>query len=388
MHRFLTVRPPRPTVWLLGVLTLAVACSLNVTSAASEPVRDAFMLGFSYANGHNAYSLDPRFDPKTRETYDSFMAEATRYGKALAVTVDTSTPKAATSPGSHQVEVLEAGIRSVGLLAIEVHARHGDPAAAALELGYRSAVAIEYVPQLNPARQRHVAEEFRELATRMRLPLSLVNRYASDLIGSKKRADNVSAMFAFKNGVLRHYEDLSIATPEGASRMLNVWLMGWKLSLAALGQSRGAASSTVERMFEECRTRAATLGVRLPALPEAASASPTDTARALHYLMKQAGESVGGQLSALHGPRASALFELSVKSTMALLLYGPEDEMGQTLAQVIERSGRAAALPEPIWAPVVLRMRQREREDDVKREIQALDERVRQYFARRAQGGR
>jgi hypothetical protein len=370
------------------VVMMAMAAILVGTictaGAAAEPsntvIRDAFMLGFSYANGHNLYARNPD-DPKARAVYDEWMADAVDYGKALGVPVDTTRPTPSSSSSSFQVGVIAAGRHHAGLVAIQLAARHGHAAEAALQLGYRASIAIEYVPYLRPDDQSNVVGELRTLASRIALPRSIVDRYADVLSRSTNREKNIAAMFAFKGDVVRHYEGLGAGTSAGAQRQLNIWLMGWKLGLATLGQTRGAAPDVVERMFEESRARSAALNVRLPALPEATSDSASDTARAIHYLLNQAGESVGKQLTRLYGPGASALFELAIKSSLALLLYAPDDDMGQTLAEVIDRSGRQAGLPATIYAPLVKKMRARAPYPEVKAMIGELDDRITAHFA-------
>jgi hypothetical protein len=361
-------------------LVVGMSCTLGAAAEPSETViRDAFMLGFSYANGHNVYARNPE-DAKARAVYDEWMADAVDYGKALGVPIDTTRPTPSSSSSSFRVGVIAAGRHQAGLVGIQLAARHGHDAEAALQLGYRASIAIEYVPYLRPDDQNNAVGELRALASRIALPRAIVDRYAGALNRSTDREKNIAAMFAFKDDVVRHYEARLAGTSAGAQRQLNIWLIGWKLGLATLGQTRGAAPDLVERMFEESRARSAALNVRLPALPEATSNSATDTARAIHYLLNEAGESVGKQLTRLYGPGASALFELAIKSSLALLLYAPDDDMGQTLADVIDRSGRQAGLPATIYAPLVKKMRARAPYPEVKAMIGGLDDGITAHF--------
>jgi hypothetical protein len=359
---------------LFAIAVLTIAGPAN--AAEPEIVRSAFLLGFYYGNAHNVYSQNLSLSGDARSIYDSWMSDASEQAQRLDVALDTFPPPVDKSSSSARYDAIRAGRRLRAVVSIKLMGKYGGQAAAALELGYVGALAFEYLPFLTSEYQQKDVEEFRQLAAKMELPESIVNNYTNALIASKDRKQNVLAMLDFKKAVVRHYEGLQIATTKGARNQLYIWRMGWKLGLATLGQTRGASPDIVDGMFEESRAFAEALGIRIPTLPEASTDSARDTAQAFHFLLSQAGEFVNPQLESRYGPRASALFELSIKSTLAMLLYGSDDEMGQTLRNVVERSGRKAGLPSHIYEPLVRKMSARAPYPTVKQEIIALNDRI------------
>lgn len=370
------------------LLLSIVALTLPGSAKAAEPevVRSAFLLGFYYGNAHNLYSLNLSLSGDVRSSYDSWMSDAGEQAKRLGVTLDTLPPPVDPASVSARTDVIKYSRRLTDTVWIKLMGQYGEQSAAALKLGYLAALAIEYLPYLPSESQQEDVEEFRGLAAKMGLPVSAVNSYANALITSTDKNRNISAMFEFKKEVVRHYEGLQILTPEGARNQLYVWQMGWNLGLATLGKTKGVGADIVEGMFEKSRAFADVLGVRLPTLPEASTDSAHDTAQALHYLLRQAGDFVNPQLESRYGPQASALFELSIKSLLATLLYGPDDEMGQTMRTVIDRSGREAGLPLNLYETLVSKMLARAPYEEVKQEIIALNDKIVTHYGS-TQGG-
>lgn len=366
---------------LIAILTLLVLVNTNAYGGEQDRnTRNAFMLGFVYGNGHNLFSQNPTLQGKAKTIYNAWMSDAKQYASTLGVSVDTNPPSYNPSSTKKRSDIIRAGRNKAELLAIQIVSRHNKRAAVALQLGYRSAIEIEILPYINRSTQTKIAAEYKRFAIQVGLPVHIVEKYTNTLRSTKNRKVTVKAMFTFKDDVLRYYEGLTMADKTGFLRQLNIWSMGWSLGLATIGQTRGADPAMIARVFDKCRTRADLLGVSLPMLPEASTDTARDTARAIHYLLNEAGDNIGGELKAKYGPRASSLFELSIKSTLALLLYGPEDGMGQTFTTVIERSGRNAGLPVYIYQPLVDKMRSKAPYSVIKQEISSMDQRIRNHL--------
>jgi hypothetical protein len=367
---------------VLVVFTLLLLAGHHASAAQQQATdtRNAFMLGFVFGNAHNLYSQRPSLEADAGAVYEEWMADARQYANSLGVSVDTTPPSYDPSSRSIQSDIIRAGRNKAELLTIQILSRHSQGAAAALQLGYKSALANEYVPYIASSMQVEVATEYKSLAMQAGLPMKFVEKYIDTLRSTRDRQTTIRAMFAFKDDVLGHFEGLAMTDTSGIRRQMNIWSMGWSLGLATIGQTRGADPAAVSRIFEKCRTRAEILGVNLPMLPEASTDNARDTARAIHYLLNEAGDTIGGELKAKYGPRAAALFELAIKSTLSLLVYSEEDEMSQTLMEVIDRSGRDAGLPESIYKPVVDKMRARAPYASVKAEISAMDKRITTYL--------
>lgn len=375
-------RMPYIVSFMLGLVLLASGAA----AAEQHPpahARNAFMLGFVYGNAHNIYSQNRDLQGDAGELYNKWMSDARQYADTLGISVDTNPPPYNPSSPSPQTDIIRAGRGKADLLLIQLQSKHKLDTLSALELGYKSAIAIEFVPYLDAAGQEEIARGYENLAVQARIPARIVQKYIDTLRRTRERQAVVEAMFTFKSEVLNHYEGLTMTTLEGTRRQLNIWSMGWSLGLATLGQTRGADPATVARIFEKCRTYADVLGISLPMLPEATTDSANDTANAIHYLLNEAGDTVGGELNSKYGPRSSALFELAIKSMLALLLYAAEDDMSQTLAGVIDRSGGKAGLPGFTYQPVVDKMHARVAYDSVREEIIAMDVRIRQYLMAR-----
>lgn len=363
-------------------VALCIACvTTAIAGAAVSPndipvIRSAFMLGFAYASAHNIYAHDPELGRQSQSAYDSFAMDVSMYAQSLGVQADTKPPSVDKSRASDTTAILIAGRRQFEILAIKIATRHGDAVIAASDLGYRVVVGIEYVPNLDSVLQAKEVANYEGLAGRAGCTREIIAKYTKTLVSTGNRERLVAALFAFKDDVLRLWEDVELSAKTGTRRQTAIWQMGWKLGLATLGQAQGADPSAVDGLFEESRAYAEALGVQLPALPEAYPNSPRDMAHSIHYMLKEVGDDVGGKLKNRYGPRSEALFELALKSTLALILYGPDDDLGQVFAEVIERSGRESGLPASVYSSLVQKIRLRKPYKEVKEGIIALNDLV------------
>lgn len=132
------------------------------------------------------------------------------------------------------------------------------------------------------------------------------------------------------------------------------WLLGSKLSLAALGNEYGAPVKDVEQWFADSTSLANKLGVTLQELParRAANTQRSGTDPALDYLFKK-GQEIGVALAKNGGPDHAALFEVAVKSNILMVLYKPGSPTTQAIGTAIERAGERAKLPATLLHPLV-----------------------------------
>ena len=98
------------------------------------------------------------------------------------------------------------------------------------------------------------------------------------------------------------------------------WDLGGKLSLAAMTNAAGKPRKQVEKLFAEAVALAKKLGTEAPPLPESTKGGASDSAAALRYVLKTAGEPIGAHLAKEHGGGHAKLFELSTKSSLLLLV--------------------------------------------------------------------
>lgn len=150
------------------------------------------------------------------------------------------------------------------------------------------------------------------------------------------------------------------ASPDTAlSTQRAAWLMGSRLSLAALASDRGIAVENIPVWMSDARTLSRFLGVEVPDLPQppdreeeaAAGRRGQASSRVINYLLMN-GQQIGRELTQRHGVQQAALFEIALKSNFLLLLYSPGSSDGSSIAGAIRRAAGQAELPERLWRPL------------------------------------
>jgi hypothetical protein len=141
--------------------------------------------------------------------------------------------------------------------------------------------------------------------------------------------------------------------PAHSSRRI-VWLLGSKLSLAALTNDRGDTPDETAKLFSQSRTLAEMLNTTVTDLPPIA---PPNTPRpnydrSLEYLFAQ-GQQIGRFLANRYGNDHAALLELAVKSNILLALYRPHARSVEALSTAIEQAGGRSGLPTKFWQPLM-----------------------------------
>jgi hypothetical protein len=375
--------------WPLGV---AFAVSLAVTQlpalgqgSSVDAIRAAFLFGCDVGAAARLQIRHPTLQEGARSLFDQTMKDAATSAQRLGTTVDTA--PVPVDAGGNSVGVVASAMNDRAQAAfVAIDARWGTSVAYAFMLGFRAMLATEYVPLLPVATAAEVLNELREMARRAGVSAAIVERYAADL-RSPDRRTQAEGSIAFRRNVLAQLEAAVPLSAEQGRRLLNTWLAGSQLSLAALGRAHGAAPAAVDRMFAGARERARALGIQVPSLPESDSKSPRDLATVLYYLMNEVGERVVDSIRPRLGEQFAALFELSVKMPIAIILYGPEpgaDDLTPALVSAIERTAKDARLPQEIWRGVPDKMRQRRPHAEVKADIQESMARIETHYRRLA----
>jgi hypothetical protein len=144
-----------------------------------------------------------------------------------------------------------------------------------------------------------------------------------------------------------------ITDPAHSSQRI-VWLMGSKLSLAALTNDRGDTPDETVKLFSQSQTLAKMLDTAIADMPPIAKrdAPRPNFDRALEYLFAQ-GQRIGRVLAAKYGSDHAALFELAVKSNILLALYQPHSRSVESLSSAIEQAGGRSGLPVKLWQPLM-----------------------------------
>lgn len=375
-------------VFLAWLLFGAGGAQGAASEATREAERGAFVLGANYGNAMRIYVRYPRLAGEAREYFNDAMRDAAGGAKVLGVQLDATPPYVDPSRSDAAGAIARAMSDRARGIAVAIDARWGSRLAAVFELGYRAMFSTEFVPNLPPALQAEEVAVLRKAARQAGVPASVVEKYVSALTAGDQKAA-VYASMTFKREVLAQFEAATPMTPEEARRLLNTWLAGEKVSFAVLGRLYGADAAAVDRLFKEARGRAAVFNVQLPSLPDVYSKKPSDMARALHYLMNEVGGQVSDDIRSRLGERYAAMFELAVKSSIALVMYGPETGEGDltpALVSAIERTATTARLPPDTWRPLLQKMNARRPYPEIKAEIQRAQQHTEDHLRALAGG--
>jgi hypothetical protein len=151
------------------------------------------------------------------------------------------------------------------------------------------------------------------------------------------------------------------------------WLLGSKLSLAALANEHGATAVEVQKLFGQSSALAKKLGIPLKDLPARSTAGAARPANdpALDYLFTE-GQEIGGALAKGQGVELSALFEVAVKSNILLVIYQPGSPTTGAIAAAIEKAAERAKLPETLTRPLLDALAAKSTMVDVRRAVYEL----------------
>jgi len=165
------------------------------------------------------------------------------------------------------------------------------------------------------------------------------------------------------------------------SSMSQAWILGSKLSLAAILQSQGADSALVSRQFAAASAAATLFGIKLPALPSKTGDKIKESAAAMNYLINTTGNPIGGMLVRSHGGEHGAVFEVALKSNMLLTLYGPGESTANTIAGVIRSRAANAKFLNGMTAPLLLLIDRKASYNEVKTELFYLHDLAPKFIA-------
>ena len=146
-----------------------------------------------------------------------------------------------------------------------------------------------------------------------------------------------------------------------------VWELGNKLSLAAvLFEAQGITHAESITVAKDLATE---IGAEVPSFPAKTGNNASDGAAILHYLLTGPGKTIGEKIGSKYDRDHTDLYEISLKSNVLLMMYGPGDSLGKTTAKFITKAGERAKLPKPCWGPLVAKIEGERPYDDVKEEI-------------------
>ena len=158
------------------------------------------------------------------------------------------------------------------------------------------------------------------------------------------------------------------------------WELGNQLSLAALLYNARGIENT--ESLTKAKILASEVDAQVPPFPAKTGEKAKDSAAVIIYLLNGAGKTIIGKVKEKYDQDHADLFEMALKSNLLLLMYGPGEKEGKTIAGVIKRNGTRAGLPESLWQPVVSKVEADESFDDVKAAVFKMQEDVRLHLSR------
>jgi hypothetical protein len=138
-----------------------------------------------------------------------------------------------------------------------------------------------------------------------------------------------------------------------AGTKATAWGLGDNLSLAAIAHAEGVQKSAVDGMFAKAAAAGKKFGVTIPTLPVNSGDKIKDKAVALAYLLRKVGGPMGGILKDDFDEEHALLFEISLKSNILLMMYGPGESTTESIANVIKSRSERIGLPPRLTASLL-----------------------------------
>ena len=145
---------------------------------------------------------------------------------------------------------------------------------------------------------------------------------------------------------------LNVSSQTTSTRRL-AWDLGDDISLAALGNAEGAPKRNVDSLLAKAKVNGKRFGVVIPDLPVNTASKAKNRAEALFYLLRKVGNPMVGILKRDFDEEHALLFEVSLKSNILLLLYGPGGSETETIADVIKTRSARIGLPAHLTADLL-----------------------------------
>lgn len=160
------------------------------------------------------------------------------------------------------------------------------------------------------------------------------------------------------------------------------WILGSRLSLAALANDRKLAVKNVPAWFADAQAAAKKLDISVPNLPApaAAEASAGASKQVMDYLLVN-GQRIGHDLTKHDGPVESSLFEMALKSNLLLVMYKPGTPEVDSVSAALQEAAVRAKLPEDLWQPLVQAINTQAPPKEVQADIKKLHSDAEQYLA-------
>jgi hypothetical protein len=157
------------------------------------------------------------------------------------------------------------------------------------------------------------------------------------------------------------------------------WRLGDNLSMAAILYAEGKDPDT-SQVFTKAKKLADALGVEIKPFPVKSTTSSGTSADVIHYLIKGDGALIGEALGMKYNDEHRILYEVSVKSNLLFILYGPGDRTANAISDVVTSRCEQIRLPSRLWMGVVTAINNERSWDEVRDAVIKMHEDVASYL--------
>ena len=160
-------------------------------------------------------------------------------------------------------------------------------------------------------------------------------------------------------------------------RAVATWQLSANVGLAMALFETGGTDEVIRPIADKAFKAAQALDVKLPAPPEKSGKRAEDGAAIMKFLLQDCAKAIGEKVT--KGAEAS-LAEIGLKSGVLLIVYGPGDEAGKTIAKAIVERAKTAGLPETLTADLVKKIGDGAEFKDIRDSVLDLHEKINDHL--------
>ncbi len=153
---------------------------------------------------------------------------------------------------------------------------------------------------------------------------------------------------------LKAQEPIVQASSSDTESGLLAFRLGGKLSIVVLAKDQGTDAERVASWLKQSQALAKYLQVAVPPIPASIGNPPATmiSDEAFDFIVGPI-RKIGWQLSKNHGKEHAAIFEVAIKSNLALVIYTPKSEDNNVLERSIRTAAHKAGLPKDLVKPLL-----------------------------------
>ena len=174
------------------------------------------------------------------------------------------------------------------------------------------------------------------------------------------------------------------AEPNADVAKVGVWMIGSKLSLAAISYFR--SSGTPDQFFNDAKARASELGIDVKPFPPRPAKSSDGLLMILDYFNKGDGARIGADIRQKYGAYHATLYAVATQIFRMAIFYDLDPELGDKIAQSVSAECTQLGLPANLWKPATDAVAKRMKFEDVRSAAVQMNKDVFEYLIKVARG--